>query len=359
MKRIVICCDGTWNAPGDTESGEPIKTNVQKIFESVCNVDEKGVMQIKHYIEGVGTSGSKLRNILDGATGRGIDDNILSAYKFLVWNYVKGDEIYLFGFSRGAYTARSLAGLIRSCGIIRNDDLNLINEAYSHYRNRDDQEWKPSGEKATNFRKNSSTEASVKFIGVWDTVGSLGIPLSLFSLLNSKKYHFHDTTLSSYVDYAYHALAIDEKRKSFKPTLWLQSKNALNREIPQVLEQRWFLGVHSNVGGGYPDSSLSDIPLNWIIEKALAVGLALDKKYNEAHVHPKISGKLYNSSVFPFNLLKTSRRIISKMGGYHATLEPSVFQKWKSDESYRPANLKHIMTNTKELEAFGIVKNSV
>jgi len=359
MKRIVICCDGTWNAPGDTESGVPIKTNVQKIFESVCNIDENGILQIKHYIEGVGTSGSKLRNILDGATGRGIDDNILNAYKFLVWNYVKGDEIYLFGFSRGAYTARSLAGLVRSCGIIRNDDLNLINEAYSHYRNRDDKDWKPNGEKSIDFRNKYSTEASVKFIGVWDTVGSLGIPLSLFSLLNSKKYHFHDTTLSSYVDYAYHALAIDEKRKSFKPTLWLQSKNAINRKVPQVLEQRWFTGVHSNIGGGYPDSGLSDVSLNWIVQKALGVGLGLDKAYTETHVNPDLNGKLYNSSVFPFNLVKASKRIISKFGAYNATLEPAVVKRWNLDESYKPSNLEHIMNNPAKLKAFGITGDGV
>ena len=343
MKRIIICCDGTWNSPGDTEDGEPIKTNVQKLFEGVCNIDEQGIFQIKHYIEGVGTSGSKTRQILDGATGWGLDHNIISAYKFLVWNYVKGDEIYLFGFSRAAYTATSVAGLIRNCGIIRNDDLGLINEAYHHYRNRGEGDWSPDGKNAKAFRAKHSVETAVKFIGVWDTVGSLGIPLSIFRLFNSNKYKFHDTTLSSYVDYAYHALAIDEKRKSFKPTLWSQSKNAHKREIPQVMEQRWFAGVHSNIGGGYPDARLNDITLNWIIEKAAAVGLAIDNAYCETHVHPSIDGKLYNSSVFPFNLFGPVYRIISSKENYCATIDASVIKKWALNEKYRPKNLVHVM----------------
>src|SRR4051794_40399042 len=137
-KKIVICCDGTWNSPGDKSKGVIIKTNVQKLFEGVCNLDENGVLQIKYYTEGVGTSGSLLRRVLDGATGWGLDYHIIDAYKFLVWNYVAGDDIYIFGFSRGAYTARSLAGLIRNCGIIRNNDLNLISDAYNHYRDHND-----------------------------------------------------------------------------------------------------------------------------------------------------------------------------------------------------------------------------
>ena len=343
MKRIIICCDGTWNSPGDTENGKPIKTNVQKLFESVCNIDDQGVIQIKHYIEGVGTSGSKTRRIVDGATGYGLARNIISAYKFLTWNYMKGDEIYIFGFSRGAYTARSVAGLIRNCGIIRNDDLGLINDAYQHYRNREDKEWKPNGEKAKNFRANFSIETDVKFIGVWDTVGSLGIPLSIFSLLNSSKYKFHDTKLSSGVNYAYHALAIDEKRHSFAPTLWTQSETALNRPNPQVMEQRWFTGVHSNVGGGYPDAGLSDVALKWMMEKAANTGLALDDTYAQKHVHPDTDGQLYNSSVFPFSLAAEAPRKISAHRSYCCVIDQTVIDRWKFGREYRPKNLTRIM----------------
>ncbi|GGI23595.1 DUF2235 domain-containing protein [Pedobacter mendelii] len=343
MKRIIVCCDGTWNSPGDTEDGEPIKTNVQKLFESVCNVDEKGVIQIKHYIEGVGTSGSRFRQILDGATGRGLDHNILSAYKFLVWNYIKGDEIYLFGFSRGAYTARSVAGLIRNCGIIRNDDLGLINEAYHHYRNRKDPGWAPNGKNATDFRKKYSTESIIKFIGVWDTVGSLGIPLSIFRIFNSNKYKFHDTTLSSFVDYAYHGLAIDERRKSFKPTLWNESRYASSRKVPQIMEQRWFTGVHSSVGGGYPDARLSDIALSWMLEKAMDTDLGIDKKYVSDYLSQSIDGKIYNSFVFPFNCFGPLKRIISSRNEYNASIDPTAIKRWNRDERYRPENLRHVV----------------
>jgi uncharacterized protein (DUF2235 family) len=340
MKRIIICCDGTWNNPGDTADGSVVKTNVQKIFESVCNLDNQGIIQIKHYIEGVGTSGSRLRKIIDGATGKGIDDNILSAYKFLVWNYVKGDEIYLLGFSRGAYTARSVAGLIRNCGIIRNDDLNLINEAYKHYRERNKAEWKPDGAKSKAFREEFSVEAPIKFIGVWDTVGALGIPFSLFNLLNSNKYKFHDTTLSSSVDYAFHALAIDEKRRSFSPTLWRESKKTQFRVDPQILEQRWFSGVHSNIGGGYPEKGLSDLAFNWMVKKAAWVGLAFDPSYLTVHSCPNALGKLYNSFVFPFNLFKPAIRHISRDTELKEVIAESVFKRWQLDNTYRPSNLE-------------------
>ncbi|MDN3547365.1 DUF2235 domain-containing protein [Mucilaginibacter aquaedulcis] len=343
MKRIIICCDGTWNSPGDVEQGTVIKTNVQKLFEGVCNIDQNNILQLKYYTEGVGTSGGKLRRVIDGATGWGLDDHILNAYKFLVWNFIKGDEIYIFGFSRGAYTARSLAGLIRNCGIIRNDDLNLINEAYEHYRNRTDRGWKPNGQKAMEFKAKYSQETGIKFIGVWDTVGALGIPFSFFRLYNKNRYKFHDTKLSTYVDYAYHAVAIDERRASFKPTLWTQSKSALQRPTPQILEQRWFSGVHSNIGGGYPDSSISDITFKWMAEKATETGLAFEERYLTNNIKPNIDGKLYNSFVFPFNLMPPAKRIISANQIYHQTVDPSAIEIWKTNASYRPQNLKHVI----------------
>lgn len=343
MKRIIICCDGTWNSPGDVKNSHSIKTNVQKIFESVCNTGEDGLVQIKHYIDGIGTSGSKLRRIIDGATGWGLDNNILSAYKFLVWNFVKGDEIYLFGFSRGAYTARSVAGLIRNCGIIRNDELPLINAAYDHYRNHNDEEWRPDGVKAQEFRKKYSVESNIRFIGVWDTVGALGIPFAAFQMINREKYKFHDTQLSSSVDFAYQALAIDERRKSFDATLWKQSPKQSARTLPQVMEQRWFMGVHSNVGGGYPDSEISDIALQWMMEKAKNTQLALDAEYIEKQVHPHPGGRIYDSYVFPYNLAGPLERKISADPVYHSSIDKSVLQRMTADPDYRPKNLMHLI----------------
>ena len=119
MKRIVSCSDGTWNKPNSRFEGIPVRSNVQKIFDLIRKKDDSGILQIKYYDEGIGAEGNLFTRLFDGATGKGIDENILDAYRFVVWNYEPGDEIYLFGFSRGAYTARSLAGLIRKCGIIR------------------------------------------------------------------------------------------------------------------------------------------------------------------------------------------------------------------------------------------------
>jgi len=347
MKRIIICCDGTWNSPGDTEDGTPIRTNVQKMFESICNTDNKGIEQIKFYTDGVGTSGSKIRRYFDGATGFGLDHNIISSYKFLVWNFVKGDEIYLFGFSRGAYTARSLAGMIRNCGIIKNNDLSLINQAYDYYRRRTELDWSPSGEKAQAFRARNSFESRIKFVGVWDTVGALGIPLSLFRPYNATKYQFHDTELSKYIDFAYHALAIDEERGSFSPTLWIQDPEAAShQDFPQVMEQRWFCGVHSNIGGGYRETGLSDIAFNWMVEKAKSAGLGFEEDFLRRYVTPNpYTGKLYNSLSFPFNIFpKTTRKIESSVQT-RQSIDQSVLERYYYDENYRPPMLAEMITS--------------
>lgn len=326
-KRIITCSDGTWNKPGDVEDGVNIRTNVQKIFEGICNEDAEGIKQIKYYDQGVGSTGSKLRRIIDGATGYGLDENILDAYKFIIWNYEHGDEIYLFGFSRGAYTARSLAGMIRKVGLVKNNDLNLIKQAYDLYRNTT---VKPDDTLAIEFRATHSQpepEAHVKFIGVWDTVGSLGIPFMVMQ--NKEKYQFHDPTLSSAVDFAYHALAVDEQRKSFIPTLWKQSEKAAGRNVPQVLEQRWFPGVHSNIGGGYPTMGISDIALQWIINKAMDTGLSFEEAYidNKRNIAPNMRDVLYNSNKPPFSLLGKYVRKILQGEGDNEIVDDSVYQR--------------------------------
>src|SRR6185437_13398424 len=135
MKRIIICSDGTWNKPGNIENGLLVRTNVQKIFEVIAKRDGD-ILQIKHYDNGVGVIGTAVTRAVNGALGVGLSDNIINAYKFIVWNYEPGDELYLFGFSRGAYTVRSLAGMIRRCGILKKQDLCLIKETYDFYRDR-------------------------------------------------------------------------------------------------------------------------------------------------------------------------------------------------------------------------------
>lgn len=274
MKRIIVCCDGTWNKPGIKDRGLPVETNVEKIYKAI-ECENPSIRQVKYYGQGVGTSFAITDRILGGSTGLGIDRNIKDAYKFIMWSYEPGDEIYLFGFSRGAYTVRSLAGLIRNCGIMQPGYLHLVNEAYSLYRDRTDLTH-PDSDLMKAFKKSYAIEdeTMIKFLGVWDTVGALGIPVRWFDWWN-RRYQFHDVKLGRQIKYAYHALALDERRKVFSPALWEMSSDV----NPQTCEQVWFPGVHSNVGGGYADSGLSDIALKWMIDKARNTGLEFDENY--------------------------------------------------------------------------------
>ncbi|MGC4035056.1 MAG: DUF2235 domain-containing protein [Chitinophagaceae bacterium] len=275
MKRIVVCCDGTWNKPGNLDRGQPVETNVEKIYQAIGSTNTT-IQQVKYYGQGVGTGYSLRDKFLGGGMGAGIDRHIQDAYKFLMWTYEPGDEIYFFGFSRGAYTVRSLAGLIRNCSIMKPEYLHLVNEAYHLYRDRSELTH-PDSDLMKAFKKSYGIdrEIPIKFLGVWDTVGSLGIPLPWFNWWN-KKYLFHDVKLGSQIQYAYHALAVDEQRKSFAPTLWEPSNNEGSNN-KQISEQVWFAGTHSNVGGGYVDNGLSNITLNWMIDKAKDTGLEFDE----------------------------------------------------------------------------------
>jgi uncharacterized protein (DUF2235 family) len=270
-KKLVIFCDGTWNEP--IERG----TNVLRMLQATEEVDGQGNPQIVHYIAGVGTrKGEKFQG---GTFGYGISENIKDAYAFIVSNYTPGDDIYLFGFSRGAYTARSIAGLIHNLSVLKRYNLRLVGEAYDHYKSKDPL-WRPSGALAARFTQDYCYPWPVKlrFLGVWDTVGALGAPYGeILGAFVDKLFHtsFHDVTLSSSVDSAYHALAADERRWPFRPapiqlTEYHDARNAANiseRGFP-LYEQRWFPGVHSDVGGGYNEYGLSDGALEWMAECA-------------------------------------------------------------------------------------------
>ncbi len=330
MKRIITCSDGTWNKPSIDE-----KTNVQKIFDYVEKKDPvNNIYQVRYYDEGIGAQGGTLTRLFNGATGKGIDTNIKDIYKFICWNYEPGDEIYLFGFSRGAYTARSLAGLIRKCGIIRHNNLDLIDAAYKLYR---DKTVNAKSENVVKFRREHSYEVfSIKFIGVWDTVGSLGLPLHFLQWYNKKKYTFYDTKLSNIIEHAYHALAVDERRKTFVPTLWDKTDDKEVAET-QVLEQRWFPGVHSNICGGYTDSGLSDIALKWLFKKAEAAGLYLSNRIND--LPDKYDATIYDSSAGLFSLLpKTVRKI--EIDNKESFIDESVYKRMEiMGDKYQPQNV--------------------
>jgi uncharacterized protein (DUF2235 family) len=305
MKRLIVCADGTWNRPDEKskKTGKPTPTNVEKLHEAVPHV-ANGIAQVAHYESGVGT-GNLLDRLFGGAIGKGIDRHIRNCYQFLVDEYEKGDEIYLFGFSRGAYTARSLAGLIRNSGILRPEHRSLIDEAFDIYRSRDPKTH-PRGEDAQEFRNahsywdvdNDGTEidsTKITCVGVWDTVGALGIPLELFQSFNELKYQFHDTSLSGRVKNAFHALAIDERRKPFAPTLWEQPLSDAQANI-NWLEQAWFTGCHSDVGGGNETSQLSDIAFMWMIDRVQErTDLRFDNNFLKEAASPDFLGQLNES----------------------------------------------------------------
>ncbi|MCL5041556.1 MAG: DUF2235 domain-containing protein [Gammaproteobacteria bacterium] len=201
MKHIVICADGTWQSPESDTA-----THVLRLAESVAPVSASGVPQVVYYDWGVGSDGDRLSG---GITGKGIDKNIQDCYRFVVHNYAPGDALYLFGFSRGAYTVRSLAGLIRNCGILRPEHAERVAEAYALYRGRGPST-SPARQKAADFRRAYAVaDASrIHFVGVFDTVGALGIPAPFLGTLGSDRYLFHDTAPSSIINHARHAPAL-------------------------------------------------------------------------------------------------------------------------------------------------------
>ena len=313
MKRLIVCCDGTWNTPDQTDGGVPAPTNVVRLFNCVTEADAAGVEQVKYYHPGVGTDPGLLSRVAGGGLGLGLDRNIMSAYRFVAETYAAGDEIYLFGFSRGAYTVRSLGGMIGRCGLL---DTAGLDEAtvWSRVQDLFDNDYrKPSpggpaagGRDGWAFRAPPAGEPGIpiRFLGVWDTVGALGIPddMALLNLLDGfRDRSFHDTELGSGVQTARHAVAIDERRASFQPTLW--TNVAPGRDVRQL----WFPGVHSDVGGGYADTGLSDAALQWMVEEAGAAGLAFDPQLL-AQIAPRHHGTLHDSLSGPFALLPTKPR---------------------------------------------------
>lgn len=307
-KNIIICSDGTGNTAIKGRG-----TNVFKIFESV---DLNGHRfepalrpQVATYDDGVGTEDFKLLRLMSGAFGWGLGRNVRQLYKELCRIYDDHDSIYLFGFSRGAFTVRTLAGFILKCGIIDvsrigdSDSLEAkVNEAYGVYRRcyrtslarafRGD----PDDEEAKSFkRRYCHPEKNIRFIGVWDTVDAVGLPHKFADFVNATIYPFKfpNLVLSDRVERAAHALAIDDERKSFHPLLWDESNSDAQRR--ETLQQVWFAGAHSNVGGGYPKQGMSLVALDWMMSQAEAAGLRFVAADRESyHHHATVDDKLYD-----------------------------------------------------------------
>ncbi|KAF1983722.1 hypothetical protein K402DRAFT_337901 [Aulographum hederae CBS 113979] len=283
-KRIIVACDGTWlnSDNGMTNGDVAVPSNVTRMLRAIKTESSDGIQQIGYYHEGIGTSGGIVEKVVGGLTGEGLASDVREAYSFIANNYQPGDEIFLLGFSRGAYTARSVAGLIGEVGLLTKRGLQSLVEVYRDVRHRRDAHYRPKNPNIPFPNKPSASNPAyreelerrglstlgihVKAIGVWDTVGSLGAPrISILTKLGiqpaeSSEMSFYDTKLSNCVENAFQALALDERRTSFAPAVW--EKPPGNRT---VLRQVWFPGVHSNVGGGYDDQQLANITLAWMV----------------------------------------------------------------------------------------------
>jgi uncharacterized protein (DUF2235 family) len=364
VKRLLVFLDGTWNRPDDN-------TNVWRARLVASDRDHEGHAQEAYYEEGVGTKA--FEKIRGGALGTGLELNIRNAYQWLMSRYDDGDEIFLFGFSRGAYTARSLAGLINKCGLLQPGSTFSIPEIFERYKKGDavlplyKLRFEDPSELTSDDRLllRETRQIEIEFIGVWDTVGALGIPVGNFPLQAVRKraaapYLFHTPYPSRQYRHMYQALAIDENREPFKPAMWTfyQPNHEQERTLKadQTIEQRWFAGVHCNVGGGYRNDALAQIPLAWLLEKASDAGMAIRRPIelqgDEASAKARDS---YADFLGGFNRVDPfSHRYWRPIGrpptpientdawsvSLNETIDKSVFDRWRLlGSAYRPENL--------------------
>jgi uncharacterized protein (DUF2235 family) len=384
MKRLVFCFDGTWN-----RLDAQFPTNVVFTAESVVPIAPDGTVQLIHYDEGVGTE--KFEKASGGIFGTGMGRNLAEAYRFLVFNYTAGDQIFVFGFSRGAYTARSFCGLLATVGIIRRREAARIGDAVSLYKARkpgdaghiadtmafrskfspdvcvsaEEDAWRCAN--IQHYVAGTAPLVRIAYLGVWDTVGSLGIP-DRYKFLSwiDKEHEFHDTDLSPFVESARHAVALDERRKDFAPTLWTNT-DELNRakgEEPDnptaPYQQKWFPGDHGSVGGGGYHRGLSDQALEWILDGARAQGLKLDSAEHSRiyELRPDFREHLVNMEAVPPEVPMKKKGVMSHLIGMLPMsdrengptrlyqIDISAVRRWVSDKSvlkggreYRPASL--------------------
>lgn len=305
-KRLVVCADGTWNrADSDTV------TNIEKIARTVESDPShtEGVSQQVLYLAGVGTAGYGTDRLLGGAFGLGLFSNVKTAYRWLALNYEPGDEIFVFGFSRGAYTARSIAGMIGRVGLLTGEALvdGKLGEACDRYRFRESPkaEWSSPADFKKEF---CHDDVPIHFLGVFDTVGALGVPGAV-----RRGHQFHDVVLGSSVLTARQALAIDETRMKFEPCLWEQPQPPWEADR---IKQVWFEGAHSDVGGGYSGSEcgLSDTALLWMAAEAQDKGLVLDLDLFERQLRDCAPVVRHNSTKPAYRVLDFAIRAKIRLG---------------------------------------------
>ena len=322
-KNIVVFSDGTGQ-----KGGVGSNTNVYKLFNMIEDRTEK---QIAFYDPGLGTDWRKITGLI---AGQGFSKNIRDCYQFIFENFQADDQIYLFGFSRGAATVRSLSGFIHLFGILPKSRPDLIKKAFKIYKIKDA---KKRLEKSGAFiDKHHTMWCKIKFLGVWDTVAALGLPIKLGSNILDKifPHSFHSFDLSDSVVFARHALSIDEERKDFLPVLW----NPLENDTTGKMKQVWFCGVHTDVGGGYLEEDLSNFSLKWMIREATAKDLIIYdkspayKKLNSSI--PNINGIMHNEQKsFPGKLLKRMKRSWNKETQGEPCIHESVFKRTKNTDN--------------------------
>lgn len=317
MKRIVLCCDGTWQ----TEAS-PWLSNIVKIAASVqphapgTTPSDPSTPQLVDYLAGPGGRGYLADRVVGGALAWGAEANLSSAYFEIATKWEPGDEIFLFGFSRGAFTARQLAGMLGWIGVLTREALfrGALAQALQLYmtKNRGDHEARAL--ELQRFRRDycHSEPVEIGFLGVFDTVGAYGVPGALGFLVNG----IHDLRLTSRVRCARHALALDERRRHFAPTLWENEPVQPAPRVPQShhrIRQVWFRGAHSDIGGGYQESGLSDISLRWMIGEAEQQGLAIDHDFLDgliaeaARQGDKAYLRRHDSRTWPYRVLNGAR----------------------------------------------------
>ncbi|KAF3920937.1 hypothetical protein ABW20_dc0102613 [Dactylellina cionopaga] len=326
-KRLIIACDGTWqDSNGELQDGKlKPPTNVTRICRAIKALSSSNVPQIVYYQAGPGSSNNPFDKIIGGALGEGVAQNMRECFSFLSNNYAPGDEIFFIGFSRGAFTARSVASMVASLGVLTKKGLEAFAVIMKDYQHRYEKGYKSPQADCPFPNKPSAADPEyveqmyrlgmtipnvrIKAIGVWDTVGALGVPkigwLQKLRVQSKKmdEMMFYDTSLSPQVEYAFQALALDERRSPFLPTVWELPKGS-----PTILKQTWMPGEHSNVGGGWDDQNLANVSLAWMISN-LTPFLDFDdtyiysefeknfRYYKKCKLKPRAwgFGKIYNS----------------------------------------------------------------
>ena len=280
-KNIVVFSDGTGQ-----EGGKKNNTNIYKLFNMI---EDRTSRQVAFYHPGLGTGWQKISG---NVGGMGFSRNVCDCYRFIFEHFEADDQIFLFGFSRGAATVRSLSSFTHYIGILPKSRPELIERAYKIYENHKEAKRK---NKAKEFvLRHHTMWTKIKFLGCYDTVAALGIPNKGASVILDNipglEHKFHNFTLSETVENAYHALAIDDERKTFHPILW----EAKIDESYQTMRQVWFAGMHTDVGGGYREQNLSDIPLAWMIQQATSKGLQIYSKH-KVKIAEDANGEMHNS----------------------------------------------------------------